>query len=297
MKNIASFFQTLPATARGGIWMCLACISFALMALCVRIIATDIPPIEIGFFRAFFALLLMVPYAIKIGPGIWKSKNHKAFIARGMTGAGFVMFFFPGVALIEIADAQALTFTTPLFGMVLAMMFLGETFRINRVFALVTGFAGAIIIIRPGLETISVGAILVLCSALCASGSGTLLKYATRSDPPDKVVFFHAIYMTPLIFVGALFDWQWPNLWELLMMLIIAIFATLNQRCLGRAFASTDATAVFPFLFLRLPFGAALGFTFFQEIPTLLVWGGGLVIFGSAFYLARSDSSNKNPSI
>ena len=87
----------------------MACASFALMALAVRLLATDIPPIEIGFFRAFFALILMVPYAIRTGPSIWQSKNHKAFIARGITGAGFVMFFFPGVALMELADAQALT--------------------------------------------------------------------------------------------------------------------------------------------------------------------------------------------
>ena len=297
MKRIASSFAVLPATARGAIWMCLACASFATMALAVRLLATDIPPLEIGFFRAFFAFVLMVPYAIRTGPSIWKSTNHKAFIARGITGAGFVMFFFPGVALMEIADAQALTFTTPLFGMLLAMLFLGERFRANRVLALAAGFAGALIIIRPGFQTISFGAILVLCSALSASGSGALMKYATRSDPPDKVVFFHAIYMTPLILIGALFDWQWPNFWELCMLMVIAALATLNQRFLGRAFAATDATAVFPFIFMRLPFGAALGFAVFQEVPDLWVWLGGAVIFGAALYLARSDTGGGKPAL
>ena len=218
MKRIASSFAVLPATARGAIWMCLACASFATMALTIRLLATDIPPLEIGFFRAFFSFLLMVPFALRTGPSIWNSKNHKVYMVRGMTGAGFVMCFFPGVALMEIADAQALTFTTPLFGMMLAMMFLGERFHVNRVFALLAGFAGALIIIRPGFQEISIGAVLVLCSALFASGSGALMKFATRSDAPDKVVFFHAIYMTPLILIGALFDWQWPNLYELGML-------------------------------------------------------------------------------
>ena len=81
----------------------------------------------------------MVPFALRTGPSIWNSKNHKVYMVRGMTGAGFVMCFFPGVALMEIADAQALTFTTPLFGMMLAMMFLGERFHVNRVFALLAG--------------------------------------------------------------------------------------------------------------------------------------------------------------
>lgn len=265
------------------------------MALTVRLLATDIPPLEIGFFRAFLAFILMVPYAVRTGPGIWQSKNHKAFLARGITGAGFVMFFFPGVALMEVADAQALTFTAPLFGMVLAMLFLGETFRINRVFALVGGFVGALIVIRPGFQDISIGAVLVLCSSLSAAGSGVLTKFATRTDPPDKVVFYHAMYMTPLILIGALFDWQWPNLYELGMLLIVAALATLNQRCLGRAFASTDATAVFPFLFMRLPFGAGLGFAVFQEVPNLWVWLGGVVIFFAALYLAKSDTGSRKP--
>lgn len=277
--------------------MCMACASFALMALSVRLLATDIPPIEIGFFRAFFALILMVPYAIRTGPSIWQSKNHKAFIARGITGAGFVMFFFPGVALMELADAQALTFTTPLFGMLLAMLFLGEHFRSNRVLALIVGFLGALIIIRPGFQTVSFGALLVLCSALSASGSGTLMKYATRSDPPDTVVFFHAVYMTPIILVGALFDWEWPNFWELCMLMIVAALATLNQRFLARAFAATDATAVFPFIFMRLPFGAVIGFTAFGEVPDLWIWLGGAIIFGAALYLARSDTGNPKPTI
>ncbi len=265
------------------------------MALTVRFLATDIPPLEIGFFRAFLAFILMVPYAIRTGPSIWQSKNHKAFLARGITGAGFVMFFFPGVALMEVADAQALTFTAPLFGMVLAMLFLGESFRINRVFALVGGFVGALIVIRPGFQEISIGALLVLCSSLSAAGSGVLTKFATRTDAPDKVVFYHAMYMTPLILIGAVFDWQWPNLYEFGMILIVAALATINQRFLGRAFASTDATAVFPFLFMRLPFGASLGFAVFQEVPNLWVWLGGVVIFFAALYLAKSDTGGRKP--
>lgn len=287
VNRIVVTFRALPGTIRGAVWMGLACLCFAGMAVMIRILAVDIPPLEIGFFRAFIAFLLMVPYAVRTGPGIWHSSNHKVFVSRGVTGAIFIMCFFPGVALMEIADAQALSFTTPLFGMMLAMLFLGETFRVNRAVALAIGFAGALIIIRPGLQSVNIGALLVLVSALSASGSGTLLKFATRSDPPDKIVFFHALYMTPITFVGALFDWYWPTLWQLVLLVFMAALATLNQRFLSRAFASADATAIFPFVFMRLPFGAALGFLVFQELPGIWVWIGGAVIFGAAFYLAR----------
>lgn len=294
MSRFADSFGALPGGLRGAVWMGLACLSFAGMAVMIRVLAEDIPPLEIGFFRAFIALLLMTPYAVRTGPSIWRSGNHKVFAARGVTGATFIMCFFPGVALMEIADAQALTFTTPLFGMVLAMLFLGERFRANRVLALAIGFVGALIIIRPGLQSVNLGALLVLISALSASGSGTLLKFATRSDPPDKTVFFHGLYMTPITLVGALFDWHWPTPWEMALLAVMALLATLNQRFLSRAFAAADATVIFPLVFMRLPFGALLGFAVFREVPGLWVWGGGAVIFGAALYLARTGSGGKS---
>lgn len=292
MTRLLAKFETLPGPLRGAVWASLAGLAFAAMAVMIRVIADGLPPLEIGFFRSFIALLLMTPYAVRTGPGVWRSVNHKAFAARGLTGGTFVMFFFSGVALMPVADAQALTFTTPLFGMVLAMLFLGERFRLNRVVTLAVGFAGALIIIRPGFETVSIGAVLVLLSALSAAGSGTLLKYITRSDPPDKVVFFHALYMTPVTLIGALTDWQWPTLWQLVLLGVMAALATVNQQCLSRAFAAADATAVFPFVFMRLPFGAAMGFVFFQELPGVWVWAGGAIIFGAAFYLAREGGKS-----
>ena len=297
MSGIAATFATLPGTVRGAIWMASGCLSFAAMAVMVRVLAEEIPPLEIGFFRSVFALLLMTPYALRTGSTIWQSTNHKAFAARGVTGAIFVMCFFPGIALMEIADAQALTFTTPLFGMMLAMLFLGEGFRLNRVLVLGVGFAGALIIIRPGFQSVSVGAVLVLIAALSAAGSGTLQKYITRHDPPDKLVFFHGLYMTPLTLVGALFDWQWPTLWQLALLFVMAFLATINQRFIARAFAAADATSVFPFVFMRLPFGALLGFIVFRELPDIWVWLGGAVIFGAALYLARNDSGRGDVSL
>ena len=297
MTRIAASFEALPGTLRGAIWMSFGALAFAGMAVMIRVIADDLPPLEIGFFRSFIALLLMIPYAVRTGPSIWQSVNHKAFLARGTTGSIFVMLFFSGVALIDVADAQALTFTTPLFGMMLAMLFLGEKLRLNRVVALAVGFCGALIIIRPGIQSVSIGAVLVLLSAQSAAGSGTLLKYITRSDPPDKVVFFHGLYMTPPTLIAALFDWQWPTLWQLGLLIVMAALATLNQRCLSRAFAAADATAVFPFTFMRLPFGAAMGLLIFGEVPGIWIWLGGAVIFGAAFYLARegSKASGKAP--
>ena len=269
--------------------MTLACLSFSGMAVLVKGLAKDIPPLEIGFFRALGGLLFMVPYALRVGKAIWKTENHKVFAARGCTASIFVICYFPGVALIEIADAQALTFTTPLFGFLLALFFLGEELSFQRGIALLTGFLGALVILRPHFNLINIGAFLILISAVSAAASGTLLKFSTRKDAPDKIVFYHGLYITPLVFLSALPEWRWPTFEQLLVLILIAALATLNQRCLSRSFAAADATAVLPFLFMRLPFGALLGFLAFGDIPDYWIWVGGIIIFCSSLYLTRVE--------
>jgi drug/metabolite transporter (DMT)-like permease len=130
----------------------------------------------------------------------------------------------------------------------------------------------------------------VLAAALANATSNTIVKFTTRSDHPDTVVFYLMVYVTPMTFVPALFVWTWPNLGQLLLLTGVGVFATLNQRFLSRAFATTDATAVLPFDFARLPFAAIIGFLVFAELPDIWVWVGGAVIFASSVYTAHHEA-------
>ena len=97
------------------------------------------------------------------------------------------------------------------------------------------------------------------------------------------------VYVTPMMFVPALFIWTWPTREQLLLLFSVGLFATLNQRFLSRAFAAADATAVLPFDFARLPFAAIIGFLAFGELPDIWVWVGGAVIFAASFYIAHRE--------
>jgi drug/metabolite transporter (DMT)-like permease len=130
----------------------------------------------------------------------------------------------------------------------------------------------------------------VLAAALANATSNTIVKFTTRSDHPDTVVFYLTVYVTPMIFVPALFVWTWPNLGQLLLLIGVGVFATLHQRFLSRAFATTDATAILPFNFARLPFAAIIGFLVFDELPDIWVWVGGAVIFASSVYMAHLET-------
>ncbi len=290
MTAIARRFALFSGPVRGAVWMCLACLMFACMSMVARDLSGELHGLEIAFFRSLAGLLLMLPYGIRAGRTIWRTSNQLLYVSRGATGAGFTLLFFPALAMIPIADAQALSFTTPLFGVLLASLFLGEALYRHRVIAVAVGFAGALVILRPGFESVGLGGVLVLLSSLSAGISSNLTKFATRTAAPDTVVFFHALYMTPFTFVPALFVWIWPSAEQLMWLALIGLLATLNQQCLSRALAAADATAVLPFLFMRLPFAALLGYLAFAEFPVVWVWAGGAIIFGAALYLARGES-------
>jgi drug/metabolite transporter (DMT)-like permease len=270
--------------------MSAAAVAFTLMTTLIREAAKEIHPFEIAFFRALVNLILMIPFAIRTGVAGLKTSNHKAFALRGLCGLVFLMTYFSGAAVIPIAESQALTFTSPLWGALLAVLFLDERLNSARAFALAAGFAGVLIILRPGAVAVSSGALLVLAGALAAAASNTIVKFTTRTDHPDAVVFYQMVYVSPMILVPALWVWTWPSPDELLLMCGVGFFATLNQRFLSRAYAAADATAVLPFEFARLPFAAVIGFFAFRELPDIWAWLGGAVIFSASLYMVRREA-------
>lgn len=270
--------------------MVAAAASFTVMTTLIRRAAAEVHPFEIAFFRALANLLLMLPFALRAGSAGLRTTNHKAFLLRGVFGLAFLMTYFSGAALIPVADSQVLTFTSPLWAALLAVIFLGERITGNRALALIGGFAGVLIILRPGVVVISAGAILVLAGALSAAASNAIVKFTTRTDHPDAVVFYQMVYVTPMIFVPALSVWTWPTFDQLILMFSVGFFATLNQRFLSRAYAAADATAVSPFEFSRLPFAAVIGYLVFGELPDIWAWAGGAVIFSASLYMVRRES-------
>jgi len=280
-----------PADAlRGGLWMLAGALSFTLMTTLIREVAQEIHPFEVAFIRAVTNLALILPFAIRARRTLFISSNHRIYALRGLVGVTFLMSYFPGAAMLQVSDSQALIFTSPLFTTVLALLFLGEHLRAHRISALIVGFTGALIILRPGFTALNVGALLVLLAALANATSNVIVKHSTRTDHPDKVVFFLMLYVTPAMAIPAALVWTTPDLRQLALMIGVGVFATLNQRFLSRAFASADATAVLSFDFARLPFAALVGWLVFAELPDIWTWIGGAVIFGASVYIAFRES-------
>jgi drug/metabolite transporter (DMT)-like permease len=274
----------------GALWMILAAASFAALTAVVREVSGSMHPFELAFFRNLFGLLFMLPWLFKTGLKMLKTERLHMHAFRSTIGLGAMLFWFVAVSMMPIADAVALSFTTPLFATVGAAVFLGETVRVRRWAALVVGLIGALIIVRPvGLE-ISLGAGLVLLASACMAMSALSIKSLSRTETPSTIVLFMGLIMTPMSLIPALLNWSTPQPVDYLWFVALGLFATIAQIAMARAFASADVSAVLPFDFSRLIFAAILGYLFFAESPDIWTWLGAAIIFSAALYTAHRES-------
>ena len=290
MTALAARWTRLPAPIRATAWMLVAAIGFSSMAMMIRTASFYFHPLEVGFFRSLFGGLLMLPWVFRAGGQALRTRRVGAHFARSAVSVAALFGYFTALAYIPLAEAAALTFTAPLFATVGAALFLGEKVGLRRAAAVVIGFGGTLLILRPGSSTLSGPALLVLMSSAFVAGEMLLTKALASTDRAETILFYMGVMVTPMALGPALFFWTTPTLPGLAACLGVALAATLGHLGLARAFALADATAVMPLEFSKLIFAALLGYLAFSEVPSVWLWAGGAVILSAAVYNARHEA-------
>ncbi len=288
---IADRFNQAPDTLRGALWMILACACFSSMNGIVRHLGQDLPTLVLVFFRCFFGLIALLPWVLKSGLASLRTSRPILHLTRVIIAFVAMYAWFYALTKMPLAEATALSFVMPLFATIAAVLFLGEVMRARRWSATIIGFAGAMIILRPGLIEITEAALLVLFSTVLMAGSQTIVKLLSRTEHPNAIVFWIIFLMMPVSLVPALFVWQTPNLEQFAWLIGLGVVATLGHQSMARSLASTDATAVYPLDFTRLIFATLIGYFAFSELPDLWTWVGAAVIMTSSIYIAHREAS------
>ena len=250
---------------------------------------SGIHPFEIAFFRCVFGLLTVAPLVLWQERAWPRTHATKLLTASGLFHFTAMICFFTGVTLIPLNESAALTFAGPLFATVGAALFLGETVRARRWIAIAIGFAGVLIVLRPGAVPVSLGAGLVLFANISFAGVSLLVKRMSGTERTTTVVFYQTLIVMLLTFPLALWHWTTPTLVDLLLVATLGALCTAGWLCFTRAFALADASAILPLEFTRLPFVAVLAYLVFGEVPDKWVWIGAAVIFGSTLYIAHRE--------
>ena len=280
----------VPAPVKGALWMLVSAAALAGLTGVVRHMSAGLHPFEIAFFRSFFGLLILAPWLMRSGLGVLRTKRLGLYTLRCALGVATMLMWFTAISMVPLADAVALGFTSPLFVILGAALFLGEVVRGRRLGATLCGFAGALIILRPGGGVLDPGAVLVLLSAVTLAGANLSVKELSRTEPVQAIVTYMVIFMVPLTFIPALLVWQTPTPAQLAELAGLAALATLGNYAMTRAVAVADASAVMPYDYARLPFVALIGFFVFGETSDAATWIGAGVIAVASLYLAHHES-------
>ena len=265
----------------------------ALMASSVKYLSDDLNPITICFYRCVLGLILLLLFIIKNNFQAIKSQNIKLQFSRSMINIVSMICWFSAISMMHFEKAAALGFTTPLFTTILAIIILKEKIRFHRTAALLVGFIGIIIIIRPGYVPLELGVALILFSAFTFSFVLIIVKKLSAIDSSQTIIFYHLLFSTPVFFVLSLFYWETINLNQLLIFSFMGASGLLSHWCLAQAFKLSDTTFVMPLQFTKLIWASLIGLFIFAEQPDILTWVGGIIIFISVIYITYREAFMK----
>ena len=272
-----------------------AMILFSTMGVFIKLSSSQLHPLEVVFFRNFLALFFLTPWIFHQRATVFKSNRKKLYTLRAVLNVVGMAAGFTAITLIPLAEATALSFTAPLFATLGAVLILGEIVRQRRIIAIFFGFVGMLIILRPGIEAVSPGALLAIANAITIAITVLIVKKLTTTEKPITIVAYMALLQTPMALIPALFYWEWPSLITWTWLFCLAGAGTIGHLMYTKAIQLAEVSQLQPIDFVRLPIIALFGYIVFAEQPSIWVWIGGAVIFLSTAYVTHREATiNKN---
>ena len=255
----------------------------------LKIAQEDVNVYVAGFFRFFLGLVIILPYIIKKKDAVLKTTHLKQHFLRAILGLPAMLLYFSALVLLPIEKLTAISFVVPLIVTILAVFFLGEKIYIYRTLALILGFSGMLVIIRPGFVDISIGVYMVLFSALLWSINIIITKKISKDDSAITILAYQSIFMSLLSFFIVLFFWEMPSLKTFIYLILAAMCGTVLHLTLNHAFKLVDVSMTQPYSFLNLVFASIIGYFVFDEIPDLYTWIGALIIFTGVLIISYRE--------
>ncbi len=281
-------FHALAPNLRGALWVLAAALFFSTMALTAKALGSHLDSFQIAFFRAFFGLVVLLPFVLRAGLAELKTRRPGMHLARGTIGALAMFCGFYAITHLKLADAVAITYTRQLFLIILAVLFLGETVRLRRWSATAVGFVGVLVMLRPGAE-LEMASLVALLGAFLIAVVNVFVKKLAATDRPLTLLLYFGVISTAVTLVPALMVWRAPSAAELVLLVLVGALGAAAHACMVRGFALGEATAVMPFDYMRLLFAGVVGFLVFAELPDRWTVAGAAIIVASTLYIALRE--------
>ncbi len=279
----------ISSNVLGVLWMLVAVSLLTGMFGIAKVLMQTMPIAEVGMFRFLTSLLFMLPWVAINGVSVLKTERPFAHFWRAFFGATSLLAGIYAVHNMLLADATVLTFTIPLWSIIMAALFLGERIRFRRALATIIGFGGILMVVKPqtGIEPAALVALLAAILATCAL---TTMKNLTKTEPSNRIVFYFLFYGFIILAIPAAMDFKMPHGEEWIWLFALGFVGSSGQYCLTRAYAAGEMTIIAPMDYLRIIIAVGMGIIFFDEFPDAWAMTGGAIVLASCGYIVRREA-------
>ncbi|MGQ9371395.1 DMT family transporter [Azospirillum sp. A39] len=287
-------FQRTDNPTLGIVMMLMSVFLFSILNVLVKTLADTYPVTEVSFFRNAFALIPVgIAVALQGGWRTLRTEHPWGHVWRSAIGLTAMLLIFWSFALLPLADAIALNFTTPLFLTALSVPLLGEKVGVHRWSAVGVGFVGVLIILKPSGAMLELGAVVAIAAALGQSLAMIAIRQLSRTEPPNTIVFYFTVLTT--LFSAAMlpFGWVTPDWGDLGLLVLCGLVGGCSQLFLTRAYSLAQAATIAPFNYTSLLWAALFGWLFWGELPSPSAAIGAAIVALSGLYILERETRRK----
>lgn len=275
---------------RAALLMLGSTLLFGLMTIAIRLASATLHTFEIAFFRNFFGLVAAAPLVLRHGPDLLRTSQLPRYLFRCAVGVVSMLAGFWAIGHLPLAQAVALSYSTPIFVTIAAVLFLHEQVRARRWAAVALGFVGVLIIVRPGSAGFTAGTLVALAAAVLSGIVSIQIKQLSRVDPADRIVVFTTLLWVPMSLLPALTVWRWPEGIAWAWVIAAGFLGTGGHMLWTRALKLGDVSALTPISFMQLPLVALAGWLLFHEPVDRWTATGATIIFAANAYIAHREA-------
>ena len=246
----------------------------------------DIHPLQVVFSRFLFAFLAISPFLVLKRRSLQATAIPLWHLLRVLLGMSGVFCVFWAVTAMPLGDVTAIAFSSPLFTMIFAGIFLHELVGRARAIAAVVGFAGVVIMVQPSAATFQPMALVAFAAAVIIGGEVMAIRKLAQHDNPLTILAINNLLGAVLSGLAAFTFLTWPTTSQLLALAAVGVVMVAGQFIFVKAMAMGEANFLAPFYYANLIFAALWGFLFFAEIPLWTSYLGAALIVGSGIYIS-----------
>jgi drug/metabolite transporter (DMT)-like permease len=294
LKMIRATIAAPSNVVRGILYMIAATVAFAVTHALSKWLVADYPVGQIMFARSLVGFAVAAAFLLPMyGFSVFATERRGAHWARGLSQSISQTFSVLAFSLMPLAGAIAINFSAPLWAALVAILWLKERAGPARWTALMTGFAGVVIVTNPGLDSFTLGAIFALANAIMLGSVTAAVRGMTRTESVNTLLIWQLATVSLFHSLLLSFGVKWPTPFDMSLFVMCGLANLVGQVLWTKALMLAPATAVSPFFYFMLIWAAAIGFFVWGDVPTLTLVAGSCIVVASGLFLLWHEAHAK----